>query len=138
MQDGTFSSPGHLQETAHVAPAGDVFASDCPTRQLLNRIGDKWSVLVLLSLADQDLRFNDLKRRIGGISQKVLTQTVRSLERDGLIDRTVEATIPVSVTYSMTKLGARLVAALRLMVDWAETHMGEVLIAQKHYDARVT
>jgi DNA-binding HxlR family transcriptional regulator len=134
MQDGTFHTPGHLQETA--SRRGDLYARDCPTRLLLDRVGDKWSVLILLLLGDGDLRFNALKRRIDGVSQKMLSQTLRSLERDGLVTREVEATVPVTVTYGVTPLGSELLDALRLMTDWAETRMSEVAAAQGRYDAR--
>jgi DNA-binding HxlR family transcriptional regulator len=130
MQDGTFLIPGHSGETAR----GDVFAANCPTRKLLDRIGDKWSVLILLLLGDGAMRFNALKRRIHGISQKMLSQTLRSLERDGLVTRAVEPTVPVTVTYTITPLGRELLAALRLMIDWAETRMPEVAVAQDRYD----
>lgn len=132
MQDGTFSSPGSLEGTS--IGRGNVFASDCPTRQLLDRIGDKWSVLILLLLGDEDIRFNGLKRRIDGISQKMLSQTLRSLERDGLVKRSVEATVPVTVTYAITSLGRELLSALRFMMDWAETRMPDVATAQRDYD----
>jgi DNA-binding HxlR family transcriptional regulator len=131
MQDGTFPSPGHFGETPE---RGSVYAGDCPTRQLLDRVGDKWSVLVLLLLAAEDTRFNVLKRRIDGISQKMLSQTLRSLERDGLVTRAVEPTVPVSVTYGITGLGRELIAALRMMIEWAETRMPQVLAAQRRYD----
>lgn len=134
MQDGTFSSPGHLRETPR--DRGSVYTADCPTRQLLDRIGDKWSVLILLLLSTDDLRFNELKRRIDGISQKMLSQTLRSLERDGLVTRSVEATVPVSVTYGISDLGRELIGALRLMIDWAETRMPQVLEAQRRYEGR--
>lgn len=134
MQDGTFPISGHHHETA--APRGDAYARHCPTRQLLDRIGDKWSVLILLLLGDGEMRFNGLKRRIGGISQKMLSQTLRSLERDGLVTREVEATMPVTVTYGITPLGRDLLAALRLMIDWAETRIEDVAAAQAGYDRR--
>lgn len=134
MQDGTFAIPGHLEETG--GRRGDVLAEDCPTRQLLDRIGDKWSVLILLLLGDSDRRFNELRRRIGGISQKMLSQTLRSLERDGLVTRTVEPTMPVTVTYAITPLGRELLGALRLMIDWAEVRMPAVAEAQRRYDLR--
>ena len=136
MQDGTFTSPSHLDDT-QVLYAG-VFAADCPTRQLLDRIGDKWSVLILLLLGQQDMRFNGLKRCIGGVSQKMLSQTLRSLERDGLATRAVEPTVPVRVTYSITPLGRELLAALRLMMDWAENRMTKVAAAQASYDQRTS
>ena len=77
MQDGTFHSPGHSEETAM---RGNVFASQCPTRQLLDRIADKWSTLILIALGEGPIRFNELKRRIEGVSQKMLSQTLKSLE----------------------------------------------------------
>jgi len=133
MQDGTLIAPGYVQET----PArGNAYAADCPTRQLLDRIGDKWSALILLLLGDGELRFNELKRRIDGVSQKMLSQTLRSLERDGLVTRTVAPTVPVSVTYAITPLARELMAALRLMIDWAETRMAAVAAAQRRYDRR--
>jgi DNA-binding HxlR family transcriptional regulator len=136
MQDGTFSSPGYPDDTAllDVPPRGNVYAPDCPTRALLDRVGDKWSVLILLLLGEEAMRFNGLKRRIGGVSQKMLSQTLRSLERDGLLTRTVEATMPVTVTYRITALGGELLHALRFMIDWAETRMGRVAEAQGEYD----
>ena len=132
MQDGTFTVPGYPDGTR---PArGRVFASDCPTRKLLDRIGDKWSALILLVLGDEDTRFNELKRQIGGISQKMLSQTLQSLKRDGLIARHVEPTTPVTVTYSITALGRELLAALRFMIEWAEIRLPEVEKAQRIYD----
>lgn len=134
MQEGAFSSPGLAAVTGLLR--GDVYAADCPTRLLLDRIGDKWSVLALSLLNERALRFNQLKRAVQGVSQKMLSQTLRALERDGLVARAVAATVPVSVTYSLTPLGRSLVAALLPVVDWAETHMGQVADAQCAYDAR--
>ncbi|MBB3347576.1 helix-turn-helix domain-containing protein [Sphingomonas sp. BK069] len=132
MQDGTSISPGHFGDTAR----GDVYAADCPTRRLLDRVGDKWSVLILLLLGDSPRRFSELKRRIAGLSQKMLSQTLRSLERDGLVTREVEASVPIKVVYRVTPLGRELLGALRQMIDWAETRMGAVAQAQARYDAR--
>ena len=105
---------------------------------MLDRVGDKWSVLVLILLADRDCRFNELKRQVGGISQKMLSQTLRALERDGLVRRDVAPTMPVTVSYALTPLGADLIAALRLMIDWAETRMPDVVVARRRYDERAT
>lgn len=142
MQEGTISIPGHREVTAPdevtgpIAPRGDVYAANCPTRQLLDRIADKWSALILLLLSREDMRFNALKRRIEGVSQKMLSQTLRSLERDGLVSRSVEATVPVTVTYAITPLGRGLVGALSGMIEWAETCMIEVSAAQRAYDLK--
>ncbi|WP_423603166.1 winged helix-turn-helix transcriptional regulator [Sphingomonas sp. MS122] len=132
MQEGTLRIDGHPEGTG--GPRGDVYAADCPTRKLLDRIADKWSVLILLLLGLEDLRFNALKRRIEGVSQKMLSQTLRSLERDGLVSRTVVATVPVTVTYAITPLGRGLIGSLQSMIDWAETHMQDVAAAQRVYD----
>jgi len=134
MQQGTFPTPGHSDETGGLR--GNAYARDCPARQILDRIGDKWTVLILLLLGDGDVRFNELKRRIDGVSQKMLSQTLRALERDGLVIRGVKATAPVAVTYGITPLGNGLLTALRSMIDWAETHMVEVEAARRDHDCR--
>ena len=115
---------------------GDAYDPDCPTRHVLDRIGDKWAVLVMLTLKDGPVRFNDLRRRIGAISQKMLSQTLKSLERDGLVSRSVVPTVPVSVTYAVTPLGRTLMAAMQSIIDWAETRMPEVAAAQTAYAQR--
>lgn len=141
MQEGTETSSGHPRETApDLTPTferGDVYAAQCPTRQLLDRIADKWTTLLLTTLDGGEMRFNALKRRIEGVSQKMLSQTLRQMERDGLVLRHVEATVPVSVTYEITPLGRTLVTALTPMIDWAETRMAEVDAARRAYDTRV-
>ncbi len=134
MQDGTFQSPGHPEVTDPLR--GNVLSAECPTRRVLDRVADKWSVLALLLLSDQPMRFNVLKRTIQGVSQKMLSQTLRGLERDGLVSRTVEPTVPVSVTYAVTPLGKSLVAALLPMIEWAETRITDVSHAQHVYDLR--
>jgi len=131
MQEGTLTIDGSLEETG---ARGDVYAANCPTRKLLDRIADKWSVLILLLLGQEAMRFNMLRRRIDGVSQKMLSQTLRSLERDGLLSRTVIATVPVTVTYAITPLGRGLIGSLQSMIDWAETNMEEVVAAQRVYD----
>ncbi|WP_232494221.1 winged helix-turn-helix transcriptional regulator [Novosphingobium kaempferiae] len=137
MQEGTFTAPGYAGETASVPGHDpDVYAADCPTRQLLDRIADKWSVLILTTLGAGEMRFNGLKRRIDGISQKMLSQTLRSLERDGLVARAVVPTVPVSVSYAITPLGRELLDALQAMIDWAERRMSAVALAQVAYDDR--
>jgi DNA-binding HxlR family transcriptional regulator len=116
--------------------AANAYSADCPTRQILDRVGDKWAVLILLLLMDQPLRFNQLRRAIEGISQKMLSQVLKSLERDGLIRRRAIATVPVTVEYSITPLGATLAAAVDPLRDWAERNLKEVLAAQRRYDSQ--
>ncbi|RDJ20617.1 transcriptional regulator [Bosea caraganae] len=112
----------------------DPFDAKCPTRQVLDRIGDRWAVLILISLEQRTMRFNELRRRIEAISQKMLSQTLKSLERDGLVNRKVFATVPVTVEYSLTPLGRTLSQTVHALTLWAETHIGEVAQAQQRYD----
>ncbi|QCK86989.1 helix-turn-helix transcriptional regulator [Phreatobacter aquaticus] len=113
----------------------NVFNAQCSTRVVLDRVGDKWAVLILILLHDEPQRFNQLRRRIDGISQKMLSQTLKSLERDGLIRRTAFATVPVTVEYAITPLGRTLHAAVDALRIWAEAHLGEVQKAQARYDS---
>jgi DNA-binding HxlR family transcriptional regulator len=110
-------------------PLFDVYDSNCPSRAALHRIGDRWTPLVGV-LAERPHRFGELRRRIDGISQKMLTQTLRSLARDGLVSRTAFATVPVTVEYALTPLGETLVPVLAAVRDWAEEHIGAVLAAR--------
>ncbi|CAN7691968.1 winged helix-turn-helix transcriptional regulator [Bosea sp. LjRoot237] len=112
----------------------DAFDARCPTRQVLDRIGDKWAVLVLILLEQETLRFNELRRKIENISQKMLSQTLKSLERDGLITRRAFPTVPVTVEYSLTPLGHTLAGTVAALTRWAEAHIGEVEEAQRRYD----
>jgi DNA-binding HxlR family transcriptional regulator len=114
----------------------DLFAADCPSRQVLDRIGDRWSVLVVHVLADGTLRHGAIAARIGGITPKMLTQTLRGLERDGLVTRTVYAEIPPRVEYALTDLGRSLVSLMHALEQWAEGHIGDVEAARAAYDAR--
>ncbi|HVE83576.1 MAG TPA: helix-turn-helix domain-containing protein [Myxococcales bacterium] len=100
----------------------DVFDANCPSRRCLELISDKWAVLVIWALEDGTHRFGDLRRRIRGVSQKMLTQTLRSLERAHLVDRTVYAEVPPRVEYKLTTLGEGLVAPLGMMCEWAEKY----------------
>jgi DNA-binding HxlR family transcriptional regulator len=128
----------------------DAFLAGCPSRQLLDRISDKWATLVLCALAGGragessvefssepgPLRYSELARRLAGVSQKMLTQTLRSLERDGLVSRTVTPTVPVTVTYEITGLGLSLQQTVRQLKDWAENHMDDVFANREAHDAR--
>ena len=113
----------------------NAYAHACPTRMVLDRIADKWAVLVLGLLGDGPVRFNQLRRQIEGISQKMLSQTLKSRERDGLVSRRATPTVPVTVEYSITPLGETLSATVDNLRIWAETHMEQVLLSQQQYDA---
>ena len=114
---------------------GDAFDPDCPTRVVLDRIGDKWTVLVIGSLTGGSLRFSELRARIGGVAPKVLTQTLRAMERDGLLTRTVHAQVPPRVDYELTPLGASLTAPIATLTDWAEAHLSRILASRERYDS---
>ena len=114
--------------------AYDAFLAACPSRALLDRISDKWVSLVLVALADGSQRYSELSRQIAGVSQKMLTQTLRTLERDGLVTRTVTASVPVRVDYALTPLGHSLLEPIKHVKAWAERHVPEVLEAQRGYD----
>jgi DNA-binding HxlR family transcriptional regulator len=137
------------QKRAREKVAYDAFLAGCPSRQLLNRISDKWVALVLAALGSdcpgagdtvepRPMRYSELSRQLAGVSQKMLTQTLRSLERDGLLIRTVTPTVPVTVTYQLTDLGLSLQNVMRGIKDWAEAHMDEVLANREDYDTRAT
>lgn len=114
----------------------DVYSQVCPTRLLLDNIADKWAALIVWRLADGPVRFNELKRTIDGISQKVLSQALKRLERDGLVNRQAFATVPVTVEYSLTPLGRDLGKHMSLITNWAMDNIEEVLAAQADYDTR--
>ena len=114
----------------------DPYTRACPSRQLLDRIGDKWTVLVIGVLTEGPCRYGDLARAIEGVSQKMLTQTLRHLERDGLVTRTVHAEVPVRVDYELTDLGRSLTGPLAVLTGWARKHIGVIEQARATYDAR--
>lgn len=113
----------------------DVYNDRCPARDVLARLADKWTLLVLARLESEPMRFNQLKRDVRKITQKVLTQTLRKLERDGLISRKVFPTVPVTVEYSLTPLGKTLTETVSVMAHWAEHNMEAILTAQMAYDS---
>ncbi|MDA0638400.1 helix-turn-helix domain-containing protein [Nonomuraea sp. MCN248] len=138
MEDGTFKSLGHCGDT------GDDYdvlqwdtREDCEVRQILDRVADKWSLLVIALLDRRSLRFTELRRLIDGVSQRMLTRTLRHLERDGLVSRTVHPTVPPRVDYELTSLGVTLHSTIRELVVWTETHQNEIAAARTAYDARV-
>jgi DNA-binding HxlR family transcriptional regulator len=115
-------------------PPWDVFNSLCPTRQVLDRVADKWSVLIVRRLSTETMRFAQLRRAIDGISQKVLTITLRGLERDGIVTRRVYASVPPKVEYSLTDLGRSLCVLVAGICDWAEANIEQVQQARADYD----
>ncbi|MFI7383329.1 winged helix-turn-helix transcriptional regulator [Streptomyces sp. NPDC049813] len=128
------TTAAHRREQARFAY--DAFLRECPTNQLLARLSDKWVSLVVSALAGQDgpMRYSDLGRKIAGVSQKMLTQTLRTLERDGIVTRSVTPSVPVRVEYELTELGRDLSGLLLAVKVWAESHMDEVAEARERYD----
>ena len=138
------------QKRAQAKVEHDAFLAACPSRKLLDRISDKWVTLVLSALGSdgshqpgagcagepRPMRYSELLRLLAGVSQKMLTQTLRSLERDGLISRTVTPTVPVTVSYELTDLGLSLHQLMRGLKTWSEMHMDDVLANRTTYDAR--
>ena len=117
---------------------GNVFDPNCPTRVILDRIGEKWTVLAVLLLRNGPLRFTELRDGIGRVAPKVLTQTLRRLERDGLVTREVFAEVPPRVVYALTPVGESLIKPITAVSDWAEEHLPAITEAQAQYDASTT
>jgi DNA-binding HxlR family transcriptional regulator len=113
----------------------DAFLAGCPTRELLSTLADKWVALVIPALVGGPQRHSELARRIAGVSQKMLTQTLRTLERDGLVTRTVTASVPARVDYALTPLGYELFPVMVAIKTWAESHMDRVFEARAEFDA---
>jgi DNA-binding HxlR family transcriptional regulator len=116
----------------------DSFLVTCTSRQLLSRLADKWVTLVLCALMEGRARHSALARRITGVSQKMLTQTLRNLERDGLITRTVTPTVPLTVEYELTGLGISLVGVFLQLKNWADENMDDVARARQDFDSRTS
>jgi DNA-binding HxlR family transcriptional regulator len=141
MQEGTSALASHtavtelvgqLSELLVVSP--DTLVGPCPVRDVLDRVGDKWSVLVITVLGGGPMRFTELKRSIGVVSQRMLTRTLRGLERDGLVTRTVHPVVPPRVDYELTDLGQGLQGLLAQLAQWAFAHRADVAQARAVYD----
>lgn len=137
MEDGTSESPSYLCDTEI---DGDPYQwdvrNDCEVRQILDRIAGKWSLLTIALLDGGARRFSELQRMIDGISQRMLSVTLRQLERDGLVKRTVFPVVPPRVDYELTTLGATLLETTQAIVAWTEAHQVEVAAARSAYDTR--
>ncbi|MGW2018352.1 winged helix-turn-helix transcriptional regulator [Streptomyces sp. NPDC001927] len=142
MEEGTLKSPSHCEVTYADGESGDTdpfqwdTREDCEVRQILDRVADKWSLLVIALLDRRKLRFSELKREIDGVSQRMLTVTLRQLERDGLVKRTVHPVVPPRVDYELTALGGTLHTTIRSLVTWTERHQNEIAAAREAYDAK--
>ncbi|NRQ35112.1 helix-turn-helix transcriptional regulator [Nonomuraea sp. NN258] len=114
----------------------DAYSAKCPTRQVLDHIAGKWTILIVDALLEGTMRYTDLSRRIEGVSQKMLTQSLRSLEADGFITRTVHPTIPPKVEYDLTPLGRSLAGPISALRQWTETHINEIERARARVSAK--
>ncbi|MFI5906073.1 winged helix-turn-helix transcriptional regulator [Dactylosporangium sp. NPDC051541] len=125
------------REVSESTPSWDPYTRGCPSRDVLDQIGSKWAVLVMGELGRHGARrFTQLRQQLGGISEKMLTQTLRTLERDGLIRRTVYPEAPIRVDYELTPLGQTLRGPLKALTEWSTQHIEEVVDARKQYDER--
>lgn len=143
-QVGTLTSPGLLDVTDPAAEeccrdGRDAFQwdarEDCEVRQILDRVADKWSLLVIALLAEKTMRFGELVREIDGVSKKMLTVTLRNLERDGLIHREIFPEIPPRVEYRLSPLGRTLLGTIQSLVGWVEEHQVQMAKAREAFDA---
>ena len=126
-----------LDVPVSLAPEEAVDHSNCiVVREVLDRVGDKWSVLVIALLGERGQRFNELKRSIEGISQRMLTLTLRQLEHDGLVSRTVYATVPPRVDYALTELGESVLEPISALIRWANAHGADIADARRRYEAQ--
>jgi DNA-binding HxlR family transcriptional regulator len=131
------SSVATVKDVTGSISSWDPYARGCPSRDLLDQIGSKWAVLVLGELSKHGAcRFTQLRQRLAGVSEKMLTQTLRTLERDGLVRRTVYPEVPPRVEYEVTQLGQTLRDPLRALTEWSVRHIAEVLAAREEYAAR--
>jgi DNA-binding HxlR family transcriptional regulator len=135
---GTSASPGSSEVTV-ADDCPEAFQWDtregCEVRQILDRIADKWSLLVISLLEDRTLRFTELRQQIDGISQRMLTVTLRHLERDGLVCRTIYPEVPPRVEYCLSPMGHTLLGTIQALVTWTEEHQAEIARARAEFDA---
>jgi DNA-binding HxlR family transcriptional regulator len=129
---GTVSPCAEAEPTAELI--ADVFSRNCPSREVVDNVAGKWGILALVALAEGAYRFNALRRRVDGVSEKMLAQTLHALERDGMVTREVQAAIPPRVEYSLTPLGVRVAERLAALIDLVEAQMPQITAAQARYD----
>jgi DNA-binding HxlR family transcriptional regulator len=133
-QEGTFSKPRNVKDTGRLEVARD--EEDCRTiTEMLGQVGDKWTVRVVGSLGDRPMRFTEIRKKVGGISQKMLTSTLRALERDGFVTRTVYPTIPPKVEYALTELGCELLVPVRALTQWVLDNQPRIDAARAKFEA---
>ena len=135
VTDETAAAPAHMLEARLKARGPEGLQQDCkPVTDVLVRVGDKWSVLIVMLLGSGSKRFNEMRRLVHGISQRMLTLTLRGLERDGLVKRTVFPTVPPRVDYELTPLGCSLLVPISGLGEWAYAHRSEIEAARARFD----
>jgi DNA-binding HxlR family transcriptional regulator len=132
IEDGTSNTAAHMGVPGQTSTN----VTSCQLREVLDRVGDKWSVLIMAVLGSGPRRYSDLRRAIDGISQRMLTLTLRSLERDGLVTRTVTPSSPPRVDYGLTAVGQTLSAEVSSLISWSERHREYISVSRRRYDAR--
>lgn len=125
---------GSRQEIGALPPEADLARADSLAREIFSDVANKWSLLIIEFLGLRTMRFNELRREVGGISHKVLTQNLRTLERNGLVERTVHPTVPPSVDYSLTEAGHALRKVVDGMCDWTQTYLGHIEASRTRFD----
>lgn len=120
-----------------ITPFSEEYSSDCQWREVVELIGDKWTVLILRALCHKQLRYSELHRHIEGISQKVLTASLRDLERDGIVKRTVHPVVPPKVEYELTELGHSVFDVVDALRGWSVGHLADIQAARQRYDAQL-
>lgn len=131
--------PKKINDAAYFAammPKGDLFAEKCPSRQVLNHVTSRWGVLILVALMEGTHRFSQLRRRIGGVSERMLAQTLQYLESDGFILRTAYPVVPPHVEYSLTPLGREVSEKVKVLADWVEENIGTIVATQRNNESR--
>jgi DNA-binding HxlR family transcriptional regulator len=137
VEEGTSKSPGYCEGTKDYDIWQWHAREDCEVRQILDRIADKWSLLVIALLDRRSLRFSELRKAIDGISQRMLTVTLRQLERDGLVRRKAYPVVPPRVDYELTDMGCTLHETIKALVTWTEEHQSAIVEARAEYDIRI-
>jgi DNA-binding HxlR family transcriptional regulator len=134
VEDGTSKAPSYCDGTVDDEIIQWDTRADCEVRQILDRVADKWSLLVIALLERQTMRFSELRRAIDGVSQRMLTVTLRHLERDGLVERTIYPEVPPRVEYRLTPMGQSLHEVIKALVVWTEEHQQQISAARDAYD----
>ncbi len=130
------TSPKKKGRVADLIERGNLFAPACPSREIMKHVTSSWGVLVLIALQDGTLRFSELRRKVAGVSERMLAQTLQWLEADGLVSRKVYAEIPPRVEYGLTAMGESLVPHIVGLAAWADEHMPAIKKSRKHYEKR--